>query len=217
MTKYNCLSFDGIDDTIETTDDVKLNTPAQTILLIAEVSKPTNAINFIVNYNNVAIIVYGTGAIKYELVTAGEDNKEAEGPTLTTTPEKAVIIGYRNSSDVLKIRYNGTDYGAAVVGDTTRTDAGKKHIGHSDSSLYWGGKVYLFAIWNRQLTDAEIDFLEANPYNPIPNGLVQFFDYSGIGGGSWADNTINALDGTISGATTVSENKVSVRNNANRR
>lgn len=65
------------------------------------------------------------------------------------------------------------------------------------------GMIYLVLVYNRTLSDAEIQAIYENPMNPPTNGLVLWLSPDSVDptAGVWADKSGNGNDGTIVGAT----------------
>ena len=73
------------------------------------------------------------------------------------------------------------------------------------SPWYLNGKIYLVLIYNRALSDSEVQAIYNDPLNPPTDGLVLWYAPDSVDTASnvWTDKSGNGNDGQINGATYV--------------
>ena len=145
----------------------------------------------------------------YLLIGDGTAWKQAHTYYTSTVFDRVTMIGARwngetssiivNGKVVSNKTYTGTSF---TVGDDSVVRIGDQHYSNAYPS---NGTIYEVLVYNRALSDSEIQAIYADPLNPPTSGLVLFYapDSVDTANNVWTDKSGNGNDGSIVGATYV--------------
>jgi len=128
---------------------------------------------------------------------------EAEISTNADTNKAYLAVAVHDGTES-KLYVNGELKGTVAVDGLTENSESTLWIGvNRANSGFFAGKIYLVLIYNRALSDSEIQAIYNDPLNPPTNGLVVWYapDSVDTANGLWKDKSGQGNDGTIYRAT----------------
>jgi len=194
----NCLSFDGVDDYVKI-NNVGFNSEQITIEFWAKINTSSGK-----NYafdtgderdplmkwddGDTSVIIWGLGSTGYTNYSQGYKIGEFAHYALT----------YDNSTERLYINGDEVDSktGSEIVNFDDLWIGNYNNLGYSIDGL-----IYDFQIWNKALTQTEIQNYMHNKPDPNDPNLVAYYPFSEGSGNTLYDVTPNSNHGTINGAT----------------
>jgi len=205
-TLHKHLSFDGVDDKVTFGANPEVGALDFSIvywLKFEETSIPSKVIGYKDFTPNIPYIMLRTasnGRLFMDLHD-GFARKEIFTDGIATRESNVLVVFTADVSGngVLYDTENGYGTPVDITSLASLTNMVEWIIGNNLAS-----RIYLFYVYDRVLTNAEIAQLEENPYNPPVNGLVHKTGDE-ITGSTWSADV--GTDGTISGATTIEGNK----------
>jgi len=197
------LEFDGTDDYVDVSSVLSaLNVNAGTIVAIFKYFS-------IDDYDRLVSSETGTGQRIYFGISQGKiwgrvgDTADTFGTTILRSNE--VYVGALVWDTNMKLYLNGT-LEADVPVDNFVSIGSSLNIGaQTGNSYFFNGKIYTVMIYNRALSDTEIQDIYDNPNDPPRAGLVLWYAPDSVDdvNGKWLDKSGLGNDGTINGATPV--------------
>ena len=116
-----------------------------------------------------------------------------------------VWLGYRyygGENGLAQFLRNGVVKASAnITPTTTRTRCRVGAYVASSPSYFWYGNVYMILLYNRALSDLDIQKIISDPLNPPTTNLVLWLKFNEGAGNKIYDNSGNNNHGTIYGAT----------------
>jgi hypothetical protein len=205
------LSFDGVDDYVAVPHNDVLNVQSHTVelWLYERTLKSWNPFAGLIRkgYTDYSfqILLYPTGEIKTWL--KGTDESHTSFSLGTITLNKWYHIAYTYDGSYVTLYLNGVALTSTAYSKTLTTNTEELRIGEGGliGSRTPDGLIALPCIYNRPLSQGEIQHNIYNPLSPVRDGLVLFlpmleglgtavYDYSGqgnngtlYGGVSWRE------------------------------
>lgn len=211
------MSFDGVDDYVEISGDKNELMVTDKFTLVA--SFRVNALdrwNYIVSKRaggggnpGYGLLVSEVNTI-YGVIDDGSGAKITESSTVVSTGQ-IYDVAYVRDGDTQKIYVKGVleETTNHIVGDISNTEPFL--IGVRGGMVnYYNGLIRFIMLYNRPLTDIEIQQIYNDPNNPPLDGLVLWLDGTSIDetNGKWLNKApalksgyIEPLDGVIYGAS----------------
>jgi hypothetical protein len=205
-----CLSFNGVNNYVKVPNSASLGvTSAITIEAWVNCGlSPTGTYAAIVRKEGAyALRFYGDGRLNGIVWIGGVAYETYRVPASDAwVPGKWVHWVFTYDGSYLRIYKNGSLYGSPVAQtgtiDVTTTDLGVGATG--TGAMPFLGLIGPVRIYNRALSDSEIQYNYNNPESPVTNGLVLWLKMDEGSGTIVHDYSGNGNNGTIYGATWVS-------------
>ena len=207
------LDFDGVDDYISLPSNFTLNKNSATL----EVWVCINDFTAHINRRDAVMIVNKSGTHNYSFIglrssgVKGETNtnKDKIKPNFNIKEKEWFHITFVFDSGTVKVFKNGERVGSTTIEDDLIFD----RIGHKMDSGDWeehypswfDGKMKEFRIWSDVRTQTEIKNNKDNKLNGDEEGLVLYYQMSEGSGDTVYDKSGNGNDGTINGASWVTD------------
>ncbi|MBO8175420.1 MAG: hypothetical protein H0Z18_09200 [Thermococcus sp.] len=207
---YYALSFDGEDDYVSL-NNILTSKPFSVVMLVK-----LNAIqkgnvfetrdNFY-GYGGKGFVIGDGGADgKYDVAIGNGTDYAVATNVLDLSDLQTHLVVVTATSTTMSIYKD-----AALVGSVDVSTVSDDFGGDVDIEIMHGlagytpGKVYLVLIYNRALSDDEIQAIYNDPLHPPTDGLVLWYapDSVDTANGLWTDKSGNGNDGTIYGASYV--------------
>ena len=201
------MYFDGEDDYIEVANAAELN-PTDAITIVSKVrlySLPPLRYYPVDKLNQYRYFIDSVGRIYWQLSLDGNwaSNWIHTSKGIKPNQTYQIVTSYSSANQNAKIYINGVLYASGSPPNGVNIDAKNDslYMGYKDDQQYLHGKIYYVYIYNRQLSDSEIQQIyEGN----IPtDGLVFYHDYTKritLPDGRIPDLSGNGNHGTINGA-----------------
>jgi len=202
------LEFDGVDDYCEVPDSPSLNVASGQELSIVVIARAMNVgshyLTFVrkgYGYHNAYALGIGSnGRLEFDYYnTDVDEDLFVYGETIEAGE---MFMGAVTVSDEIKLYKN-----AALVASVAKTVDLKDYpqpvrIGAWGTTHPLNGQIAYVLIYNRALSDEEIQQIYNDPLNPPTDGLVLWLDGSSIDYANriWKDKSGNGNDATIYGA-----------------
>ncbi len=206
------LSFDGIDDNVDVGRSLEITDRVTLVWFgkIVDVGADTELWkNLAGQYSNTygGFMLFWNSDIDKLCVYVKDSQGRVYNPVLDVSPPKNAVMyafsydrisgdlkGYKNGEKILSRRYTDlVDLG----------DLSKIKFGIQNNWGKWKGEVYAVMVYNRVLSDEEIQAIYDNPNDPPRAGLILWYAPDSVDdvNGVWRDKSGLGNDGTIVGAT----------------
>ncbi|MHA1263153.1 MAG: LamG domain-containing protein [Candidatus Freyarchaeota archaeon] len=205
-TSYYALSFDGEDDYVEVGD---IDYTDISILVLFYVNDLTSADNFksLISKREgdgwEFRLGIDNGQLQFVTWDSGETATVVTGDTIETKKHYLAAVVVQGSD--IKLYLNSQIDAQGTLSNSIANTASKITIGRdiNDPDRFFDGKIYLMLIYNRALSDTEIQQIYDDPLNPPTDGLVLWLapDSVDTANDIWTDKSGQGNDGTIYGAT----------------
>jgi len=219
---HKALSFDGVDDYVQITDNGSLDITGDiTVTAWIYPIEPNRGLIFenkyaSGHYKGVFLWIQPIGRLEFIL---GNGSKFAVVESDTTLETKWYFVVGKREGELVELYINGVKQNDTdtLTGDIQYYMGRYIRIGLSSLNAYpFNGLISHVSIYNRALSESEIKYLYHNPFDPIdPEHLVLWLNPAGIdvANSKWWDLSGKGNHGTIHGATEVSlvEEEVKVK------
>ena len=222
--KVKALNFDGVNDHVEVPDSPSLDITDEITIIIW--LKPLAAqrawLTWKGGYWGPWLLDFkgNLGAVdgKYPLYfQIGKSTvRDSINDYIITLNEWQMITGIAKAYNYIKIGVN------SKITNEKATSAGFAVTTYPLRISYWyyfKGPIGSVLIYNRALSDSEIEYIYKHPYNPILSGCVLWLSPENVdeSAGVWRDKSGNGNNGTIYGAQAMDMNKLTFNvKNSNR-
>lgn len=215
-TSYYAMSFDGVNDYVEVADNPSLNSDVVTVAVLMH-NRETRDEQMAISKGK-----YGIGGWYWWVdsrrwrisLTHQEGVSHHQSGYYVPTGKWTFLASVIDSNaKILKFYVNGELYTTGTIeGFIPPTEINLKLGSYSNGGYYWNGSIGYVYMYNRALSDSEIQAIYNDPNNPPLDGLVLWFapDSVDVTNGKWLDKSGNNNHGTIYGATPVQQSLVKV-------
>ena len=157
------LSFDGVNDYVNLTSASLLPVGTSNRTIVAFVRTPTSfgSLNHVIHWGG-SLPVFQTDTSFGLAITSGGGltthtwNATPQQGTVVAETNYCLAVSYTHSSTLHRFWINGVSQGAGVA-RSINTGTAQAVVGTRISPFeYWGGRIYNVMVYNRSLTDAEI-------------------------------------------------------------
>ena len=211
-TSYYAVSFDG-DDYVDVGRSLEIRDRV-TFVWFGKIVDAGADTEFWKNLAGQYVYTYGGFMLFWNSVTDAIVIyvKDSQGgmyaPVLEVSPQKNAVVMYAFSYDRISGDLKGYKNGEKIFsrsysGLVDLGDLSKIKFGIQNNWGKWKGEVYAVMIYNRALSDTEIQQIYDNPNDPPRAGLILWYapDSVDVANGLWRDKSGNGNDGTFVGAT----------------
>ncbi|MBW2675409.1 MAG: LamG domain-containing protein [Deltaproteobacteria bacterium] len=213
-----CLAFDGVDDYVDTgvlRTDLGITTEYTIVVWFKPLASGDTWRTVIGDWAGVgsgrtAHLGLNTTGVIDNYVHLDDTQYQVSSGVVAQVGVWYCVASVLKIGEVFKIYLNGelkgpTDVsGTTAFSDETPTETFK--VGNrGDGGNDFAGVISQVLIYNRALSDNEIQQIYQNPQSPVTNGLVLWLNFDEGSGTTAHDKSGNGNDGTIYGATWVSE------------
>lgn len=198
------LRFDGVDDEINITRNSQLEpTSAITIMAWGRVNSETNSAWIQKRFNEStspfhSYRINGTGQL-FDIQTSNGEFQVADPDDLVLDKWKLVVGTYDGSS--LKIYVDGTLKDEISATGTIEYTTTNLRIGYATTGQYFDGDLDDIRIYNRALSEAEIQDIYELEQVELSDGLVAYYPFNGNG----SDESGTGNDASNNGASFVAD------------
>ncbi len=212
-TQYYALSFDGEDDYVKVTITESFSSGFSIVAILRFEGIPNTTAGYDWmgiatkrRYNDdwglmqkvssesgeLALFVGGTRVVSHELI-GGLKNGHS------------YMLAATYDGSTAKLYQDGVLIASASASVSIADNYDDIFIGQSYDKYPFKGKIYLVLIYNRALSDSEIQAIYNDPLNPPTDGLVLFYSPDSVdtANNKWLDKSGHGNDGTIVGASYV--------------
>ncbi|ABN58500.1 concanavalin A-like lectin/glucanase [Pyrococcus abyssi virus 1] len=205
-TSYYGVQFDGVDDYVSF-NSVTLDANASTVIIFFRVNAFSDSA-----YGERANIISKDSGKYNSYIGFTSSGIYAEGNTngdywaiypYTLNLGKTYMLALVADSEQVTTYLDTTKLGTRpVLSNMTVNALGGAYAG---SDNFFDGKIYLVLIYNRALSESEIQAIYEDPSNPPTSGLVLWYAPDSVdpSTNTWHDKSGNGHDGSIYGATYV--------------
>ncbi|MBW2674188.1 MAG: LamG domain-containing protein, partial [Deltaproteobacteria bacterium] len=206
-----CLAFDGVDDWVRVEDAPSLRSPNSLTIIMWIYPLENSAESLIQKGTSLSNYDYyldlKDGVFRYTFI--GTDDSVNPHPfNLPVSVNRWHFIALtRSGSDVVAYVDENSDSWTAPLDAKDSggwIEIGQRAGGHG-YDIWFPGRIASVLIYNRPLTPEEIQHNYENPQSPVTKGLVLWLNFDEGSGTVAHDKSGNGNDGTIYGATWVSE------------
>jgi len=201
------MYFDGIDDYVSIPDSQSLRWGYNPFTIMFWYKETTVGAQDIMRHAGLVKTGYWslsfiTSTSELLFVTRSSDTNEYFIILMTARPSNWACVALTRQDPTWTFYLNGSFNSQKT---DTRTGRGMDfagiYIGRLLFVSHFNGLISNVLIYNRALSQTEIQYNYQNPDNPIRNGLVLWLSYDSVSGSTWYDKSGNNINGTIYGAT----------------
>lgn len=207
-TSYYMLSFDGVGDygMVNSSSSLDSITTELTIVAVVQDYNTTDLGNIIARGGNKGWRARIDATKPWFLVSDGSTIPTILRGNTQIAEGRVYMLAFSvKVNGYMKIYVNGQlDASAPYTLDAIGGQGVPVFIGaYFPGVEHFKGIIYLVLVYNRQLSDEEIQQIYNDPLNPPTSGLVVWYAPDSVdpGNGLWKDKSGNGNDGTLVGAT----------------
>jgi hypothetical protein len=203
----SALSFDGSDDWVDCGTDPSLEFGTSDFTLMAWVKLDTAKLHYVIRTSVGAegyrVWIGSDSKVYFMVAGEGAERAVASVSVLSTNTWYFIAAVRHASTQTGEIYINGIldNSDTHVTWDNNITNSISLGIGGTYPNGYLDGLIDEVYIYNRALSQAEIQHNMNNPHDPVKDGLVLWLKFDENEGSVAADSSGKGNDGTINGAT----------------
>jgi len=213
------LSFDGVDDYVDCGSDASLAvTDEITVCVYAKLDvDPAHQIMLTTrdtNWRNGYELGFSLGNLRF--LRSNATSVDDIGKIVTWNAKEFHFYTGKYDGSYLYLYVDGEEVGKKSATISSISPALPLIVGTNpmkSDPYWWDGVIAVVYIYNRSLSDSEIQYNYLHPLSPVKDGLVLWLDETSISPPTWADKSGCGNHGTIYGATKVERPYSAVRVN----